>query len=70
MYANKVTIAVSPMECSIKFSCTGPFFDDEGKVVGTGDLESCKVVMQKEMLQKLRDLITEVLDNDKNGSAD
>ncbi len=70
MYANKVSIAVSPLECFVKFSCDGPILDEEGKVAKAGELESCQIIMQKEMLLKLRDIITEVLGNDKNGSAD
>ena len=64
MYANKATVAISPQECHIKFSCLGPKFDEEGNVVSAGDLESCQVVMSREMIIKLRDMITDVLEKE------
>lgn len=66
MYTNKVTVAASPNECYIRFSCLGPKFDEEGNVVASGDLETCQLVMSRDMLIKLRDLITEVVDNDES----
>ena len=64
MYANKVTVAISQQECHIKFSCLGPKFDEEGNITSAGDLESCQIVMNREMIIKLRDMITEVFEKE------
>ena len=61
MYANKATVAVSPKECFIRFSCFGPEFDVDGNVIATKDIETCEIVMGREMFIKLRDMISEVV---------
>ena len=67
MYANKASIATSSQECYIKFSCLGPKFDEEGHVVSSGELESCQVIMNREMMLKLRDMITDVFEKEVAG---
>ena len=64
MYANKATVAISPQECYIKFSCLGPEFNDDGDVVSSSELESCQVVMNREMILRLRDMITDVFEKE------
>lgn len=61
MYANKVSVALSEKDCLLKFDYVGPNLKMDGTIESVGVIDNQIIIMDKDMLKKLRDIINYVL---------